>query len=344
MSARVATRTAARIAEHVAAHGKSNVAIIFHGGEPLLGGVRHLSELIEAIESETNKFSLRVSYGMQSNGLLFTPEIGDFLIKHRISIGISIDGPPQVNDRHRKDHAGNGSSVRLENRLALLSAEPYRTIFSGFLVVVDCSTDPIQVFDYLRQFSPRGIDFILPYDNHDRLPPGKAENHDATPYGDWMIRLFDHWFHNHSEIRVREFDSIIRQLLDGKSLVESIGTGPVDLIVVETNGDIEAVDSLKASVDGATRLGLTVFANSFDEAAVHQDILSRHIGSSALCETCQNCSIVEVCGGGYLPNRYSVANGFDNPSVYCDDLKKLISHISDTIWTSIDQAFSNEPA
>jgi uncharacterized protein len=28
-----------------------------------------------------------------------------------------------------------------------------------------------------------------------------------------------------------------------------------------------------------------------------------------------------------LPHRYRVANGFDNPSVYCADLMKLITHI-----------------
>jgi len=43
--------------------------------------------------------------------------------------------------------------------------------------------------------------------------------------------------------------------------------------------------------------------------------------------TCQACDLVRVCGGGYLPHRYSAANGFANPSVYCADLQHVIQHI-----------------
>ena len=32
-------------------------------------------------------------------------------------------------------------------------------------------------------------------------------------------------------------------------------------------------------------------------------------------------------GGGHLPHRYSRANGFDNPSVWCADILKVIAHI-----------------
>ena len=39
----------------------------------------------------------------------------------------------------------------------------------------------------------------------------------------------------------------------------------------------------------------------------------------------------EICAGGYLPHRFSRANRFDNPSVYCDDLKTLIGAIQN--WT-----------
>jgi uncharacterized protein len=47
---------------------------------------------------------------------------------------------------------------------------------------------------------------------------------------------------------------------------------------------------------------------------------------------------VRVCGGGYLPHRFSKANGFDNPSVYCADLLKLIEHIASAIVRELDTA------
>ncbi|HEX3642550.1 MAG TPA: hypothetical protein VHV10_14765, partial [Ktedonobacteraceae bacterium] len=36
---------------------------------------------------------------------------------------------------------------------------------------------------------------------------------------------------------------------------------------------------------------------------------------------------VRACGGGYLPHRWSQEKRYDNPSVYCADLKEIFSHI-----------------
>lgn len=335
MSAETARQVAHRIGEHCQSRGKRDVSVVFHGGEPLLGGVAHLEALTDAIEHELARFDVVPRIGMQSNGILFSPAIGDFMLRRRITIGVSVDGPPTVNDRHRLDLLGQPSSPRLERALEMLLSDRYRELFSGFLMVVDVDADPVEVFEYLANWSSRGIDFILPYDNHDRFPPRK-DAFESTPYGDWLIKLFDHWYTRRSGIRVREFDSIIRMLLGGSSGVESIGTGVVDLIVVETNGDLEGVDSLKASAHGAPVLGMNVGSHSFDDAAKHASVVSRHTGADSLCETCKKCELVDVCGGGYLPNRYSASRGFLNPSVYCHDLKKLIWHIHGRVRSDLE--------
>ncbi len=325
MSAATALQAAKRIRDHCERHEKVDVAIVFHGGEPLLGGLGHLVELVDAIEAAFRGSSVRVHLGMQSNGLLFRPEIGDFMLEHGMSMGISIDGPPDVNDRYRVDHKGRPSSARLEKQLRLL-ANRYRQVWSGFLMVVNLESDPLRTFDYLSQFEPDGIDYILPYDNYKRRPPGKEDFND-TPYGDWLVRLFDYWFGRFDHIRIREFDSILRMMFGGSSLVESIGIGPVDLIVVETNGDVEAVDSLKGTYEGATILGLNIFDHDMEVVSQHMAVRARHLGVKSLCSTCAECPVVDFCGGGYLPNRYSVDSAFQNPSIFCRDLEKLIRHV-----------------
>lgn len=340
MSPNTARQTLSRIREHCEAHRKKTVSIIFHGGEPLLGGLRHLQELTQIVDNVFEGSSVTPNIGLQSNGLLFTPEIGDLLIQKRASIGISIDGPPEINDLFRVDHSGRPSTKKLEEKLDLLLSAPYRHIFSGFLCVINVSTDPLAVFRYLDSFSPPDIDFLLPYDNHDRRPPGK-EDFDATPYADWLIKIFDHWFERKLTTKVRIFDSFIRLILGAPSLVESIGLEPVDLIVVETNGDIEAVDSLKGTYEGATHLGLNVFDHDFEFASNHIEVQNRQKGAGVLCQKCQDCPVVHFCGGGYLPNRYSSTRGFDNPSVFCADLEKLIRHIHSKVSYAIRETRVN---
>ena len=53
-----------------------------------------------------------------------------------------------------------------------------------------------------------------------------------------------------------------------------------------------------------------------------------------LCATCRSCPEITVCGGGYLPHRYSRMNGFDNPFIWCVDILKLIAHLRNKIGFS----------
>jgi hypothetical protein len=39
--------------------------------------------------------------------------------------------------------------------------------------------------------------------------------------------------------------------------------------------------------------------------------------------------VVTSCGGGLYAHRYKTGSGFDNPSVYCADLLKIITHVQD---------------
>lgn len=315
-----------RVREHLDAHDKTTAHFVLHGGEPLLGGARYLQTLFTRIDSVLDPALYRVKIGIQSNGILFKPDIGDLLLARGASIGISLDGPPEINDIHRVDLRGGGSTARVERALRRLNTPEYRRAFAGFLVVIDIDADPLSVYRYLAKFQPPSIDFLLPYDNYDRRPKGKAD-FESTPYADWMLAIFREWWSSKSTIRIREFDNIIRLLLGGHSKVESFGLDPVDLVVVETNGDIELVDSLKGTFEGATHLGFNVGRNSFDEAATHNMVELRRLGLEGVSPTCQTCSEVTICGGGYLPNRYDKVNGFRNPSIYCADLKVMIAAV-----------------
>lgn len=325
MTREVATLVASRMREHLESHGKRDASIVFHGGEPLLGGLDHLAMLVEVIAIAFEGSGITLSVGMQSNGLLFEREIGRFMSDVGMSIGISIDGPPAVNDRYRLDHRGQPTSLALEEKLGVLTTE-FRDIFSGFLCVIDPTHPARETTRYLLSYEPRGIDFLFPLDNHDRRPFGK-EYIEATPYGDWLCEAFDYWLETPNRTEVRIFTSIMRMLCGHSTQVESLGLLPVDLIVVETNGELEAVDSLKAVFEGATSLGYSVHSNQFNEVAADLRVQSRQLGADGLAEACQQCPIVHVCGGGYLPHRYSHSNGFDNPSIYCSDLKRIIYHI-----------------
>ena len=107
-------------------------------------------------------------------------------------------------------------------------------------------------------------------------------------------------------------------------------------MVIETNGDIEALDALKSTYNGASRLGYSIFNTDFEAAASHVMIRSRQMGADSLSQKCKECPVLNLCGGGYLPHRYSTERGFDNPSIYSADLEKLIRHIYSAVSKEIN--------
>jgi uncharacterized protein len=180
-------------------------------------------------------------------------------------------------------------------------------------------------------FEGTGVDARIPRWRHGSWsapPPRRGPDPAATPYADWLSKIFDRWYSApHRETGIRFFEEIINLLLGGRSHVESIGLTPVNLIVVEADGTLEQVDSLKAAFDGAPATGLNVFGHSFDAALEHPAVAARQLGLDGLCTTCRQCPVRDVCGGGLYPHRYRAGAGFLNPSVYCPDLMRLITHI-----------------
>jgi uncharacterized protein len=323
-----------RVLEHCRAYNKKSVRIILHGGEPLLAGAKRLSQMASIAKDILLANNISATLSLQSNGLLFTDIIGRCLRKNNISIGISIDGPPQVNDLYRVDHRGNGQSKLLEKNINILSSG-YKDVFSGFLTVVNPTIDPMAVIKYLLSFNPRSIDLLLPHHNYENLPLQKRANFSDTVYADWLIAVYDYWLHSGADTSIRYFESIIRLILGGRTLVETIGNPDVDAIVVESNGEIEMDDNLRSTYDGMTRLGYNLFENSFNEIAGTESFRMRRSGNNTLSAKCQACYLVQVCGGGNLPHRYSAEKHFDNPSVYCADLEKLILHIKASVESNL---------
>ena len=70
-------------------------------------------------------------------------------------------------------------------------------------------------------------------------------------------------------MQVRTFDSIISTLRGGDSFTEALGLGPVGLVVIETDGSYEQVDSLKVASDGAPNIGKNVHDHAIDEVFGH---------------------------------------------------------------------------
>jgi uncharacterized protein len=314
------------IARHAERHALPAVDVVLHGGEPLLLPPDRLGALVADLRAAISPVAgLRLS--VQTNGVRLGGPLGtayaDLFLREGIHVGISLDGGRVANDRHRLYRDGSSSYDQAVRGIARMTVAPYRPMFAGILCTVDVENDPIEVFTELAALRPPRIDLLLPHATWEHPPPGAREG--ATPYGDWLCAVFDHWFDAPPLVGVRLFEELVNALLGGASHSEAIGRSTPESVVIETDGALERTDALKVTYEGAARTGHVVFDDSVVDVLADTSALGDSGGEAS--PTCRSCSVFETCGGGLYAHRYRPGTGFANPSVYCHDLRRLIEHV-----------------
>ena len=324
ISGEVIAQAAQRIAEHASRHGIRTARVVLHGGEPLLAGVDRMREII--VQLHTALLGVcHLDLRIHTNGVRLDQKFCELFAEYGVKVGISIDGHQAANDRHRRYANGRSSYQHVIRAIGLLRTKRFDHLYGGLLCTIDIANDPLAVYDALRALEPPRVDFLLPHATWD-APPVRAAGRDSQ-YADWLIAIFDRWLADGRPIEVRTFESILSTLAGGDNVTEALGLGPSALAVIETDGSYEQVDSLKVAFDGAPATGLNVFEHALDVVAEHPGIVARQQGLSGLSQTCRECPVVGSCGGGLYAHRYRSGTRFANPSVYCADLLKLITHV-----------------
>ncbi|MFD9303586.1 radical SAM/SPASM protein FxsB, inactivated metallohydrolase extension form [Streptomyces sp. NPDC060048] len=332
ISPEVVSHTASRLAEHARAHALPSVTVILHGGEPLLAGTSRLRLVCEEFTRALDGVAA-LDLRIHTNGLQLGTRYLDLFAEFGVKVSVSLDGDRAANDRHRRFADGRTSHPLVLAAVDLLRTDPYRHLYQGLLCTVDVANDPVAVLDALVELAPPRVDFLLPHATWQTPPVRPDDAPDA--YARWLLRVFDHWERRGRPVPVRLFDSLFSTLGGGPSLTESLGLAPTDLVVVETDGTLEQVDSLKSAFEGAAATGFNVFDHAFDLVASHPGVRARQLGLAGVSGTCRRCPVVRSCGGGLYTHRYKpdpadpAGDGsFDHPSVYCTDLRELVDGVA----------------
>jgi uncharacterized protein len=328
MSDATAARTVARIAEHATAHRLDRVEVILHGGEPLLAGTEWLARLVRSLRDQV---PAAVQVSLQTNGTLLSRPVLETLRSLEVGVGVSLDGDAEATGQHRVYADGRNSFDAVADGLGLLASPEFRACYSGILCTIDTRNDPVATYEALLRFSPPALDVLLPHANWSCPPPGSG-------YADWLIRLFQRWYSApQQETRIRLFSELIQLVLGQPGGVEGLGLLPSTLVVVDTDGSVKQLDSLSSAYPGAADTGLHVESSPFDAALSLPTTVARQLGASALSRQCRDCAVLEICGGGLYPHRYRAGHGFLNPTVFCADLFRLITHVRDRVAADLRQ-------
>ena len=331
MPAAVVSALMRRIKSHSLRHGLPCFGLVLHGGEPLLSGKEFFRSFVAEAQRVLSPEVEPYIY-VQTNGTLLDADWCRLLLDLGVRVGVSLDGTAAINDRFRVDHAGRGSYAAVLAGIEAFRAVAGRT--PGLLSVIDPQSDPIECYQHFRSLGAHSVDFLFPEATYERPPAGLRRG--QTPIADWLIPLFDRWFHDSPQpMNIRLFRQIVSVLCGQVGNSEMAGRERSEILVVDCDGSIEPIDALKVCGNGFTKVGANVLSDELDDALSIPLAQQYHLAKETLCATCQSCRIRDVCGGGQFAHRYSRAGGFDNPSVYCHDLMKLIAHIHSRVAAAL---------
>lgn len=318
MSPQIVDAVLEKTKKYIQRYKKKEFSFTFHGGEPLLASkefYRTFMYKFKKLQEELKEVSF--FFDIQTNGVLIDKGWVDLFKEFDISPGISVDGTPKAHDMFRVDHKGKGSYAEVFKGVSLLKKEMN---YASIACVINTKEKPQEIYDSFKKMNVDHVNFLIPDYTHDNFPFDNSK----TEIADWLVELFDIWIDDTERFKIPIFIGLINNFLRlGK---ESLNESTV--LVIETNGEIEAIDSLKACGHGFTKTGLNIANNELE------DIENTSLGklyfndfNTKLCAQCRECPLKEVCKGGRLVHRYSKEKGFNNPSVYCRDLVTFIAHV-----------------
>ena len=136
--------------------------------------------------------------------------------------------------------------------------------------------------------------------------------------------------------------SFLGQLIGEERLIYGIGAVNQEneeslfpIITIRSNGDLEPTDELMSTdPETVTKTNCNIFNTSLKDFLKHPIFEELRLAQTVLPLECQKCCWGKVCGGGGLVNRFSKENRFNNPSVYCEGLKDLFSHLTSYLLNS----------
>ena len=308
----------------------NHVFLAFHGGEPLLMDIAYFEDCLRIIKNINPH--IQITLLMQTNGVLLSSKWAKLLKENDINVGISLDGDKKRNDEFRVFHNGKGSYDEVIN--SVRTVDEYN-IVKGVISVVDIESDSYEFYYHMKSINNQQLNLLLPNVNYSNIPqyylPFDKYKENVS---EWLIQVYEIWKNDTERVNIPFYEIIIKLIFGynnfGNQLVGNCENG---VAVLETNGDIEVIDALRTCYENATRSKLNISNIEID--AIHEnELFQKYYYSHTLHlpTKCKECEIKDICGGGFLPHRYNEHNNkFDNPSIYCDVLIKLISHIKNDL-------------
>jgi uncharacterized protein len=287
------------------------VEFLWHAGEPLTAGIPFYEHAF-ALAEHYRPRDLAVGHSIQTNGTLINERWVALLAQHDVQVGLSLDGPAWLHDRHRPTWSGRGSHSHAMRGLRLLQ-EAGIPIGALCVLTRDSLEVPDEIYDFFVGAAVGSVGFNIEETEgaHRRSSLSKGRP-PLGLYRRFMERIWERWSAEPERLQIRELDRVLRVLLErGRDATwhpdpdETIGFRNV---TIDKDGN---VTTFSPEFGGGVGQGTMDFVlgnvhrQPLDELATSERYRELASAVQEGVDACRaTCGYFDLCGAGFVSNKY----------------------------------------
>lgn len=311
-------------------HAREGFTVVWHAGEPLVVGIDFYEEAI-ALLGELDTLGLEIHHSFQTNATLVTPAWCSFFRRHRIRLGVSVDGPAFLHDAHRKTRSGRGTHGRVMTGVRRL--QEHGVAFHVISVLTSRSLDHAdELFRFYVENGIRRVGFNFEEVEGVNDSSSLASDRGAERTRAFLGRFVELLETTGADLRVRELHGLGRLVAGGGSIERSQESTAMRILSVDHAGNFSTWSpellGQKSPEHGDFLLG-NVMTDELDGLEANpkfrrlRDEIERGV---AACR--ESCEYFGVCGGGAPSNKYFENGTFaSTETLHCRLSKKAVADV-----------------
>lgn len=321
-----------KVKEYLKESKKDKFAFVFHGGEPLMLGIKRFSEILR-LQAEI-LYGFNIANLLQTNGVLINQKWIDFFKAFDVKIGVSLDGDKEYHDLMRTTINGKGTFEKIKSNLKLLNENQ---IEFGLICVINGKFNPERI---LKTFVDLGVtycDLLIPMTNNALQKLNNDSYVNIQEIANFFSKCFDLWVTKYSsQINIRLFHYMLNNAFGINHGYLNAGNGKIsDSLICETDGQI-CLDTDFSLIDRFS-LGeeyilneANIFNPNFNFFSFLKNLerVSKSKLSFKNATDCQSCTVRSICRGAHPGSRYDDNHSFNNRSAYCNAMFELSNKIA----------------
>ena len=285
-------------------------SLVWHAGEPLTlptAWYDQATAILQRSLKEHGADGLEFTQHVQTNATLINDAWCDCFRRNQIVVGISVDGPEDIHDSHRRFRNGRGSHAMAMKGIEALHRHevPFHCIS---VVTADAMEQPERMYRFFRDNGINDVGFNVEEQEGINTSSSMLGGAMEAKYSNFLRAFWRLSEQDGYPVVLREFDQVITLIQGNQRMTQNELNRPFSILSVDWQGNFSTFDPELLSV-ASDRYGTFNLGNLRElslvestQTAQFQRLLEDMTRGVETCH--KGCEYFGLCGGGNGSNKF----------------------------------------